>query len=163
MERANACYGRYTIKLVWPAVYNRLRLFSYEFVLRHNDFESPSFKSYLANCSQFFRIGDSKSDTTCCKADIPQGSVLGPFLFTLYISPNASIATKYGLKHQQYADNKQLCVAASRIIHTFSRCNIEQCLIELHAWFTNNSISLIPDKSEVILWYWQASSLPPDV
>jgi len=39
---------------------------------------------YLTNRPQFVRIKDCQSDTVVCSTGVPQGTVLAPFLFTLY-------------------------------------------------------------------------------
>ena len=61
---------------------------------------------------------------------------------------------------QQYADDTQLYVAISSIIHTASLSNLEQYLLALHAWFTENGLALNPDKSDAILFGKRAVSLP---
>ena len=39
---------------------------------------------------------------------VPQGSVLGTLLFTMYTTPFSSIITAFGLKHHVYSDDTQI-------------------------------------------------------
>ena len=70
-------------------------------------------KSYLSERSQFVRIGTAFSKPTVCDCGVPQGSVLGPILFTVYTSPVAKVADAYGVVQQQYADDTQLDIVMS--------------------------------------------------
>ena len=71
-------------------------------------------RSYLTNRTSFVKIDSSSSpNTTICTA-VPQGSVLGPLLFVLFISPVASVInpdqsnTSNIVSFHQYADDTQL-------------------------------------------------------
>ena len=48
-------------------------------------------KSYLSNRKQKIKIGDSLSEAVILPFEVPQGSVLGPLLFTLYTSPLSQV------------------------------------------------------------------------
>ena len=50
-------------------------------------------KSYLKDRTQSVVIGDSPSDRTILKWGVPQGSVAGPLLFTLYSVPLQDVST----------------------------------------------------------------------
>jgi len=105
--------------------------------------------SYLTNRSQHVRIGSSTSLPSICDFGVPQGSVLGPVLFTLYVSPIADVISAFGINHHQYADDTQLYLALDPHhpdINTISRCTEAVC-----RWFQSNGLCLNPSKSEVIL------------
>ena len=51
-------------------------------------------KSYLSNHKQKVKLGNSFSDAFSLPYDVPQGSVLGPLLFTLYTTPLSNIISK---------------------------------------------------------------------
>ena len=67
--------------------------------------------SYLVGRKQSVRVGEEQSSNTACEYGVPQGSVLGPLLFSLYMSPIARVIGSFGIEHAQYADDTQLYVA----------------------------------------------------
>ena len=71
------------------------------------------FQSYLTNRTSSVRIGRHCFSSVTCTTGVPQGSVLGPLLFTAYVSPIAGIAHLYSIDQQQYADDTQLFISLS--------------------------------------------------
>ena len=103
--------------------------------------------SYLSGRSQHIAVGQACSAPTSLSTGVPQGSVLGPLFFTLYVSPIAHIVNSWGIQHQQYADDTQLFIS---IQNKASLSTIESCLSDLHSWFCCNGLALNPDKSDAI-------------
>ena len=81
---------------------------------------------------------------------MPQGSVLGPMLFTAYVSPVGDVITSMGLKHHQYADDTQLYFEVRASHHKDDSNVIEKCTSSVQDWFLVNDLLLNPTKSEVI-------------
>ena len=52
-------------------------------------------KSYLTGRYQCVRVGQASSSHTLCQTGVPQGSVLGPILFSCYTSPISFIANTF--------------------------------------------------------------------
>ena len=63
------------------------------------------FISYLGNRSQYVQVNDSKSATKPCQFGVPQGSVLGPLLFNLYVNDLQDIDPADPVNTCQYADD----------------------------------------------------------
>ena len=105
----------------------------------------------LTGRDQSVKIGSATSQSTSCNCGMPQGSILGPILFTVYTSPIAKVAEAHGVSQQQYADDTQLHVAVFKLSLTTATRNLEDCVTAFHRWFAENSLALNPDKSEAML------------
>ncbi len=69
-------------------------------------------KAYLSSRSQKVCVGQSYSDTKLIKAGVPQGYVLGPLLFLIYVN---DIADKLLSTTRLFADDSSLAVSSSDI------------------------------------------------
>jgi len=110
------------------------------------------FASYLTDRSQQVVIGGSLSDITLLQWGVPQGSVLGPILFSIYSSPVADIARRHGVSVHMYADDCQLylsCDLATGIADSVSR--LETCITDIRVWMTTNKLKLNDSKTEFMM------------
>jgi len=105
-------------------------------------------ESYLSEREQTVVAGGERSKSVRCTFGVPQGSVLGPFLFSAYVSPIADVIASHGVQFHQYADDTQLYLA---IKSATDLAQLEECTIAVRDWFTINGMLLNPDKSEVLL------------
>ena len=68
-------------------------------------------KSYLNDRSQYVKVDGFDSSSISLNYGVPQGSVLGPLLFTLYVSPIEDIIKHHSLDAMFYADDTQIYIA----------------------------------------------------
>ncbi len=107
------------------------------------------FRSYLEGRGYYVSIGEHKSKWTSMTCGVPQGSILAPLLFSLYMLPLRQIMRKNQIAYHSYGDDTQIYLDLSpddyRAID--SLC---QCIDELNSWMCQNFLQLNKEKTEVI-------------
>jgi len=96
-------------------------------------------QSYLSGRHSFVQVDRSASCQQPCLAGVPQGSVLGPLLFTAYISPIGRVVGGLGVKHHEYADDTQLYV---EMTDRGSLDRLSRCISCLQHWLLRNHHSM---------------------
>ncbi len=101
--------------------------------------------SYLQDRTCLVKIGNHVSSSASITWGVPQGSILGPTLFSLYMLPLGTIFRQYNINYHMYADDLQLYFPLESDGHT-SFVNFHKCLTEV------NFFKLNEDKSEFIMF-----------
>ena len=96
--------------------------------------ENLWFQNYLTNRKQCVDIGGAISNFKDIKCGVPQGSVLGPLLFLLYIN-DLPVATD--LSTILYADDTTFQMTGGDLGYLYSRANVE--LSKAQTWFEQTS------------------------
>jgi exonuclease III len=111
------------------------------------------FDSYLRRRTNAVAVGNSTSEPTELSFGVPQGSVLGPVLFTIYTMPLSSIIASHGLKYHFYADDTQIYLsfkAQDQSSFDENLLKIENCIVSIKSWMSENMLKLNDDKTEVL-------------
>ena len=109
------------------------------------------FKSYLTGRIQRIKLGNCLSPRSDLSFGVPQGSVLGPLLFTLYTTPLSSLVSGHAIPHHLYADDSQLYVSFSPGDSSAVLNGRQSCLASVQSWMSTNTLKLNPDKREFLL------------
>lgn len=118
-------------------------------VLYFSDSSIAWMESYLRDRLQSVSLNDRFSSWRIVETGIPQGSVLGPLLFSIYIN-DVSEAIRY-CRYHLYADDLQLYIHASPDSVNDSITKLNSDLKSLTSWSQKFGLILNPQKSQAIL------------
>ena len=106
------------------------------------------FNSYLTNRKQYVSINGFKSDEKVMNFGVPQGSVLGPLLFLIYIN-DIHIALKY-CKTRLFADGTNSLLKSKSLEQLQKQLNLDLC--NICNCLKANKISLNASKIELLIF-----------
>ena len=105
------------------------------------------FSSYLKNRQQFTIANGQKSDYGQINKGVPQGSVLGPILFTLYVN---DMAMALNFKPRLFADDTNIFSFDADINNLTT--SIDEELKKLYEWFNANKLKVNLDKTNYCIF-----------
>ena len=112
------------------------------------------FESYLVDSHlAVVFICCEHSDSCLLHYGVPQGSVLGPHLFTVYTSPLGMIIRAHGLDYHLFADDSQLHVFVKHVQANVDGTIgiLEKYCHDIRTWMRSNLLKLNDGKTEVLL------------
>ena len=118
------------------------------------------FRSYLENRRQSIVVGDQVSPPSALRYGVPQGSILGPLLFTLNIAALQDVIARHNLNSLFYADDTQLNIAIDPANQAHSLTALRNCIEDVMRWNTHNMLRNNAEKTEVILFTSRFTKTP---
>ena len=103
------------------------------------------FASYLEGREQSVMVDNVLSSPSALQLGVPQGSVLGPILFTLYSQPLSDLICRHECDYQKYADDTQLSKGSPDQCQSLL-CEIQTCIESLVGWMYSNKLKLNAEK-----------------
>ena len=109
------------------------------------------FESYLKDRDFFVSIGNYTSERTKITCGVPQGSILGPLLFNIYMLPLTQIMENNKISYHSYADDTQLYITITPGDYNPIQV-LSQCIEQINYWMHQSFLQLNRDKTEVIVF-----------
>ena len=128
--------------------------------LEHYGIRGPAlswFQSYLTGRKQFVHLNGIDSEINDITCGVPQGSVLGPILFLLYINDLPNISDK--LKFFLFADDTNIYYESNDLDKLEATINKE--LTKLYEWLCINRLSLNISKTNFVIFHAKNKPLHP--
>ena len=116
-------------------------------------------ESYLTNRTQFTSYNGSNSPTSIIRCGVPQGSILGPILFLLYINDLGTISSL--LSPIMFADDSNLFMTGKNLPDLTTKLNQE--LPSLVEWLRSNRLSLNIGKTHTMIFGKTKNLAAPDI
>lgn len=114
---------------------------------------SPAFinliSNYLSNRQQFVQIDDKKSDTLLIKYGVPQGSILGPILFNIYVS---DLSLNSSCNSIQYADDTNLYIHFKLKEMDIATAKLQSDINQITTWSKINNLMFNSIKTKSIMY-----------
>ena len=128
--------------------------------LLHNGFRGPIYNylaSYIANRRQYVQVGNYKSEEQIITKGVPQGSMIGPLLFNIFIN---DIVTAAGVDSVLFADDAAFFVSALTLPDLYEK--IRALFANLSNYLKRNKLIPNLEKSKLMMFSPKAYGRLPD-
>lgn len=110
--------------------------------------ENQWFRSYLSNRKQKVFVNGVESNFLLINSGVPQGSILGPFLFLIYINDFEKATNYFSLR--LFADDTSLTATRKDLDILLQKINFE--LPAIHEWLCSNRLTLNLSKTKYLVF-----------
>ena len=114
------------------------------------------FRSYLLERKQYVVVDGVESNFIKLSCGVPQGSVLGPLLFLIYI--NDIIHSSNIFRFSLFADDTVVSLSHKKLSTLISSANEE--ILKLSLWFQSNKLLLNHEKTKYIIFHTRNRRIP---
>ena len=104
-------------------------------------------RSYLQDRIQCVLVNGTYSQETSITSGVPQGSILGPLLFCIFINDLPLCLTRASVQYDLFADDGTLNTANDNIDNI--RRDLQQSLYDVSGWCCRNRMALNPTKNKM--------------
>ena len=111
------------------------------------------FSSYISDRTQRVR---KASEERPVRYGVPQGSVLGPLLLTVYTAPLQGLLTMHFVDYHKFADDLQIYTCYIVVAHLLGdlECAVQRlsdCIGEIQCWMIKHKLKLNDSKTELMV------------
>ncbi len=132
--------------------------------LKHYGITGVAYKlmeSYIINRKQYVEIDGTKSELLNITTGVPQGSILGPLLFIIYINDIATSSNLFDFII--YADDTNLSTTLAIIVRNTNNTDVETYinkeLAGINDWLKINKLSLSIEKSKYMIFHTKSNPI----
>ena len=108
--------------------------------------------SYFSDRTQRVQSDGIMSDFASLLCGVPQGSVLGPMKFCLYLLPLGAILRNHNIGYHIYADDTQLYISFKCKDPLVSLTKLNMCISDIRVWIIQNKLKINDSKTEFIIF-----------
>ena len=115
--------------------------------------------NYLTNRNQHVKFESCISNPVPISTGVPQGSILGPLLFSIYINDLVMASSKFNYRYMMYADDTTLYLEDFDCRNLDNEINSE--IEKINLWLKLNKLSLNADKTKYMIFHTNQRMIPP--
>ena len=116
-------------------------------------------KSYLSDRKQYVKYNTIESNLKYIKTGVPQGSILGPLLFSIY--NNDLVITSNTIKFHMYADDTIVYFNLEEFSIDTLESDVTNELNKISTWLRQNRLSLNTEKTKCMVFHAHQKHIEP--